>query len=421
MSLNNAGLIQSTLFKKPQSLVMMVFMFLMLTTSSAWSQTSVCPQRGSPELENCVCAKGSRLGETEWNGRKYNVCMCPDSNWMEVVNGNCACPEGTTLKNGQCTCNNAGEELDHTGCSCPPGHVLQKGRCTASLTKPLCPEGSSFAGGHCSKLGTCASGYTMTKYKRGWACQAEPTCPTGTRALGIFCVGNETPVACPPGSTLKNRTCVVEACPEGTISNFSGHCIPKEIAAKTPVCPPNSEKDSSRAECYVNPTCPSESKLVFVSSGGRGGQRCIPTATPICPDGSSAVVVPPGGGVRCRLNAPPECPTGTVLLSNMCAFPMVCPSGSSLIKGQCDAGTGCPSGSTNFVELCATSQPRNTCPEGGKQIGSEFKCSAENITCPTGYSAEGVLCTIKPTCQKGYTLSEKRSAFGHMTVTCLPR
>lgn len=421
MRLSNSTSIQDTQPLKFQSLIMFIFMFLMLSTSIASSQAAVCGHRGEPKSENCVCAKGARSAELDaWDGKtKFTICLCPND-WMEVVNGSCACPKGTTLRNGSCACNNQGETLDHTGCNCPSGQIVKNRRCTPSSTRPLCPQGTSLLGGRCTKLGTCPAGYTMRKNRLGWACQASPLCPTGTRALGVFCVANETPVACPPGSVLKNRTCVVEACPEGTNASSGGYCIPRDIAAKTPVCPPNSEKDRSRAECYVSPTCSGETKLITRVSGGVRGSRCTMNGTPTCPEGTKTVVVPKGGGVRCLLDAPPTCPTGSVLVGNVCSIPMVCPSGSTLVNGQCDVGNGCPSGSTNFVEFCATSQPNNNCPEGGKQGVGEFLCSSEKVICPEGYSVEGVMCLTKPTCPAGRNLREGNSAFaGRMNVTCV--
>lgn len=189
----------------------------------------------------CTCSNGfynisgtcKRCGTNEAYSNASQACICSSGYYR--VSGTCqrpptnmtyngtafVCSTGLYNISGRCTVCTGDQVYNQTTrtCACPAGTTLRNGRCQRTQTTPNitnCATNSYFNGRAC----TCNPGY----YNISGSCS---TCPQGASYNGITCV-------CPQNSFLSNNVCTY--CPQG--ASYNGN---------TCICP--------AGQTYVNNTC----------------------------------------------------------------------------------------------------------------------------------------------------------------------
>jgi len=204
------------------------------------------------------------------------------------------------------------------------------------------------------------------------ACEATPTCPSGTTYNGFFCLAF---ASCPAGSSLDTTTHTCESCPSGTVSFTLGLCrgadptcpagATLEVAFCQAIpsggnCPTGTTLDPVADLCFGDPICDPGFSFGLVS----GFPACIAspsTSSPFCPAGATL----DSSGLVCTADL--SCPTGMNLVLSSGGTQLICQSGLvftcppgttfGLVTTQCVAPPSCPP-STNFErtnELCVAS------------------------------------------------------------------
>ena len=391
-------------------------------TSCVYPQSTVCPPNMHFRGGVCVLTSGP---------------SCADKNLIPTKEGCVSktlpqCPQGTTLKNGQCIL-----AQDPT---CPTGQTLHGGFC-AIAEPPDCPAQGFYA-----KDNLCISAHPPT-------CQSDtlkaigdrcvhvqrPGCPSGTRpdgngrcistekpfcqsgftVIGDQCVHPSTPF-CAAGSTLQNDVCVsttTPICTSGFLSN--GICVDKQ----NPTCNRGFKLNDNSGFCEQRnqPFCPAN----FVSRYHKDKDLsvCCPSAldqfdgifcfktnpdSSPCPPNSQLVddkcVSTPG--------TPPECDGGKgVMIKGNCYSrqPATCPFPLELQNGMCayDNGPVCSVGTLSASGTeCVVEGPN--CPPGAFALGRQCISNVHTPECPAGLRPDGDQCvgTVTSDCPAGTILKE---------------
>ena len=297
------------------------------------------------------------LTKRTWNHTKQK-CQCPLNTIRYEYNettrrGNCICPDGTTLRDGECKCHltpNGDETHYDNGICCPTGSSNNNGSC--------CPDGKwvpyDRSGGDfmCCYQDNVHIDNGICCFD-GWRNDNGKCCPPNTyNSNGLCCStgkSNDNGLCCEDGWHNDNGKC----CPDGQY-NDNGKCCQtgwRNIIGRHSCCPPN----------RVN------------------NDKC-------CPVGTS------NDNGKC-------CPDGWHNDNNLC-----CPAGQSNNNGQCcgpdwstSFGICCPAGSypskewrykgRYFGHTCTTgAPPSNDCRWECNPDSSDFGGEVDTIcqwNCPS--------------------------------------
>jgi hypothetical protein len=157
------------------------------------------------------------------------VCICPPPMTPGALPGQCLCPQGTALQDGQCVkieneCTPPLVMIPGVGCGCPDGTVLQGRECVKAPPPPPVCQPPMIPGpvpGQC----VCGPGYVLS----GKECVKEVVCkpPLVPNGAGTDCT-------CPKGRIMRHGKCVEvkrpkreRACPKGMVRR-NGECVERE-------------------------------------------------------------------------------------------------------------------------------------------------------------------------------------------------
>jgi len=277
-------------------------------------------------------------------------------------------------------------QADHSELkSCPDGYKLERGACYSDGVFE-CEKGTTYneeTSSCVNKKFSCESGFTYDdKEIVCWYTEAPPvfgfmdefTCMKGGNyhSDGSRC---ETNPSCPDGFTFTHSS-GQGYCEKPRDYQCSDDSLDTGFGCQISVC---GNKQRYRTDpafgtafCYAksNAVCPNgwdvERELIV--------DKC--TTKNKCPSGSEPTVLG-----DCEAPKKKICPPNTSPFADnplFCSSFSECPSGDKRsVDGNCERAKSCPSGTTEFAGICT----------------ADVKI---DVTCPSGFSPEGLVCTKSP-------------------------
>ncbi|CAL6092721.1 Conserved_hypothetical protein [Hexamita inflata] len=191
---------------------------------------------------SCVKISCSLMGQQSVNG----VCQCLIA-YQVVLNGECVCPENSTVNGGQCVCKIVGQTIHNGVCGCKTmGAYIINGECACGQNsvnvsdRCVCPGGANLVNGICK----CTN---VNAYISGNSC----VCPTYSSLIENTCT-------CPSNSQIINNICSCYIITGQIMNNGVCTCITSGAFVYNGVCVCGEYALNTSNKC----TCPDYSSLI---------------------------------------------------------------------------------------------------------------------------------------------------------------